>query len=154
MTTFRERNQRITDRVGYIVLLEITNPSFSGPMRICNDIEDFASRGESYIGLPFGFTTPEDVADSNPTMKLSIDNVGRGITDELEGISPGTVTMAKLIVVPRDMPDTHSHVFMLPIISVSVSGAIAEATASVDQFASQAACKQKATPFTLPGIFP
>ena len=153
MTLFRERNQRITNDVGHVELLEVTNPSFSGPMRICNDVQDFESRGEAYIGLPFGFTLPEDQRGSAPRMQLALDNVGRGITDELERLQPGTTTMAKLIVVARDTPDVHEHVYWLPVTGVSVSGATAQATCSVDALMRQAACKLIANPFTLPGIF-
>lgn len=153
MTLFRERNQRITNPVGHIELLDITNPSFSGPMRIANDVQDFMSQGVSYIGIPFGFTLPEDVSGSAPRMKLVMDNVGRGVSDELERLLPGTTTMAKLIIVARDTPDVHEHVFWLPITQVSISGATAQATCSVDELMRQAACKQIANPFTLPGIF-
>lgn len=153
MTLFHERNQRITNTVGHVELLEITNPSFSGPMRICNDVQDFVSQGLDYVGLPFGFTLPEDVSGSAPRMKLAMDNVGRGISDELERLLPGTSTMARLIIAARDTPDVHEHVFWLPLTGVSVSGATAQATCSVDELMRQTACKQVATPFTLPGIF-
>lgn len=153
MTQFQERNQRIKDTVGHVELLEVSNPSFSGPMRICNDVQDFQSQGVAYIGLPFGFTLPEDQSGSAPRMQLTLDNVGRGITDELERLQPGTTTMAKLIVVARDTPDVHEHVFWLPMTGVSVSGATAQATCGVDELTRQAACKQVANPFTLPGIF-
>lgn len=153
MTLFHERNQRITNTVGHVELLEITNPSFSGPMRICNDVQDFVSQGVAYIGLPFGFTLPEDQSGSAPRMKLAMDNVGRGISDELERLQPGSSTMARLIIVARDTPDVHEHVFWMPLNGVSVSGAMAQASAGVDGLMRQAACKQVANPFTLPGIF-
>ena len=153
MTLFYERNQRITNTVGHVELLEITNPSFSEPMRICNDVQDFESQGKAYIGLPFGFTLPEDKSGTAPRMALALDNVGRGITDELERLKPGTTTMAKLIVVARDTPDVHEHVFWLPMNSVSLSGATAQATCGVAEMLAQPACKQVANPFTLPGLF-
>lgn len=153
MTIFHERNQRVTDVVSHVELLEITNPSFSGPMRICNDVQDFVSQGVPYIGLPFGFTLPEDQSGSAPRMKLAMDNVGRGISDELERLLPGTTTMARLIVVARDTPDVHEHVYWMPMTGVSVSGTTAQATCGVDELMRQAACKQVANPFTLPGIF-
>ena len=153
MTVFQERNQRITNTVGHVELLEITNPSFSGPMRICNDVQDFVSQDKDYIGLPFGFTLPEDQSGSAPRMKLAMDNVGRGISDELERLQPGTTTMANLSVVSRDTPDVREHNFWLPMTGVSVSGATAQATCGVDALMRQAACKQVANPFTLPGIF-
>lgn len=150
---FRTRNQRLHDDVGYVELLQVTNPSFSGPMHICNQSEDFISRGISYIGLPFRFTTPEDVSGQAPRMQLQMDNVGRGFSDELERLQPGTTTMAKLIIVARDRPDEHVHTFWLPMTQISITGAAASATCSVDHLSRQAACKVIADPFTLPGIF-
>lgn len=153
MTAFSERNQRISNTVGHVELLEITNPSFTDPMRIVNDLEDFVSQSVSYIGIPFGFTLPEDVSGGAPRMKLAMDNVGRGLTDELERLQPGTITMAKLIIVARDTPDVHEHVFWLPLTQVTVTSTSAQATASVDELMRRAACRQIANPFTLPGIF-
>ncbi|MDH1252889.1 DUF1833 domain-containing protein [Comamonas thiooxydans] len=149
---FRTRNQRVTDDVGHIELLEVSNPSFSESMHICNDAQDFVSRGDSYIGLPFGFTLPDDVTGQAPRMRLTMDNVGRGISDELERRMPGTTTMAKLVIVPRDQPDVHQHEYWLPMTSVSISGASAQATCSVDELMRRAACMQIANPHTLPGI--
>lgn len=153
MTQFRERNQRLTNTVGHVELLEVTNPSFTGPMHICNDVQDFTSKGVTYIALPFGFTLPDDVSGQAPRMQLVMDNVGRDISTELERLLPGTTTMARLIIVARDTPDEHEHVFWMPLTGVSINGAVARATASVDELMRQAACKQIANPFTLPGIF-
>lgn len=153
MSVFQERNRRLTNTVGHVELLEITNPSFTEPMRIANDVQDWVSQGQSYIGIPFGFTLPEDVSGSAPRMRLAMDNVGRGISDELERLQPGSVTMARLIVVAKDTPDVHEHVYWLPLTQVSISGATAQATASVDELMRQAATKQISNPFTLPGIF-
>ena len=153
MNDFRTRNQRLTNDVGHIELLEITNRSFSESMCICNDVQDFVSRGISYIGLPFSFTLPDDVSGQAPRMRLSIDNVGRGVSDELERLQPGTTTMAKLIIVPRDKPGLHQHVYWLPISSVSISGAAAQASCSVDEIVRRAACQQIVNPHTLPGVF-
>ena len=153
MTQFRERNQRLTNTVGHVELLEVTNPSFSGPMHICNDVQDFTSQGVTYIALPFAFTLPDDVSGQAPRMQLVMDNVGRDISTELERLLPGTTTMARLIIVARDTPDVHEHVFWMPLTGVSINGSSARATASVDELMRQAACKQIANPFTLPGIF-
>lgn len=153
MSVFQERNRRLTNTVGHVELLEITNPSFTEPMRIANDVQDWVSQGLSYIGIPFGFTLPDDVSGQAPRMKLAMDNVGRGISDELERLTPGSITMAKLIVIARDTPDVHEHVFWLPLTQVSISGATAQATAGVDELMRQAATKQIANPFTLPGLF-
>ena len=151
--SFRTRNQRLHDDIGYVELLQVTNPSFSGTMRICNDVQDFVSQGIEYIALPFRFTLPDDVSGQAPRMQLQMDNVGRGFSDELERLQPGTTTMAKLIIVARDRPDEHVHTFWLPMTQISITGAAASATCSVDHLSRQAACKLIADPFTLPGIF-
>lgn len=151
--SFRTRNQRLHDDVGYVELLQVTNPSFSGPMHICNQDEDFVSQGIAYIGLRFRFTLPDDVSGQAPRMQLQMDNVGRGFSDELERLQPGTTTMAKLIIVARYRPDEHVHTFWLPMTQISITGAAASATCSVDHLSRQAACKVIADPFTLPGIF-
>ncbi|WP_120967903.1 DUF1833 family protein [Comamonas sp. lk] len=153
MTDFRTRNQRVTDDVGHVALLEVTNPSFSETMYIANDVQDFISQGISYIGLPFGFTLPDDVTDQAPRMRLTMDNVGRGVSDELERRQPGTTTMAKLIIVPRDKPDMHQHVYWLPMSSVSIGGASAQASCSVDELMRRSACLQIVNPHTQPGVF-
>lgn len=153
MTQFRERNQRLTNTVGHVELLEVTNPSFTGPMHICNDVQDFISQGVTYIALPFGFSLPDDVSGQAPRMNLVMDNVGRDISTELERLLPGTTTMARLIIAARDTPDVHEHVFWMPLTGVVINGSSARATASVDELMRQAACKQIANPFTLPGIF-
>ena len=153
MTQFRERNQRLTNTVGHVELLEVTNPSFTGPMHICNDVQDFTSKGVTYIALPFAFTLPDDVSGQAPRMQLVMDNVGRDISTELERLLPGPTTMARLIIVARDTPEVHEHVLWMPLTGVSINGAVARATASVDELMRQAACKQIANPFTLPGIF-
>lgn len=151
--TFRENNQRITNPSGPIELLEITNPSFSESMRIANDSSDWLSQGLTYIGIQFGFKLPEDVSGGQPRLSLTMPSVGTGVTDELERILPGSRTMAKLIIADRANPDIHEHVFWLPLTNVQVTPTSASATAGVDEWMRQAACKQYFTPHTTPGLF-
>lgn len=151
--TLRENNQRVTNPGGPLELLEVTNPSFSEPMRIANDVVDVISQGISYIGIPFRFTLPEDISGTHPQLRLQLDNVGRGITDELESLQPGSVTMARLIVVDRETPDVHAHVYHLPLSSVQCTPTTATATASADFWMRQMACKVVMDPHHLPGIF-
>lgn len=151
--TFREHNQRITNPTGPLELLEITNPAFTEPLRIANDVVDWISQGQTYIGLNFSFRLPDDVSGSAPRMQISLGNVGTGLTDELESLPPGTNTMAKLIIIDRGQPDVHEHVFWLPITRVVCTPSEITATAGVDEAMRQAACRQVANPHTLPGIF-
>ncbi|SEL11908.1 protein of unknown function [Roseateles sp. YR242] len=151
--SLRENNQRVTNPGGSIELLEITNPGFSEPMRIANNSEDVASQGVTYVGVNFGFTLPEDVSGSAPRMQLTMGNAGTSITDELERITPGSITMARLIIIDRSEPDVQEKVFKMPISSVVCTPSAATATAGWDEIMRQAAVKQIANQHTLPGIF-
>ena len=151
--TFRENNQRVTNPTGPLELLEITNPAFSAPLRIANDADSWVSQGVTYVASAFGFKLPEDTNGAAPRMRLSISNVGAGLTDELESLPPGTRTMAKLIIIDRGAPDVHEHIYWLPITSVSCTPSEVSATAGVDEAMRQPACRQVANPHTLPGIF-
>lgn len=151
--TLSINNRRITNPGGAVALLEISNPTFSGPMRIANDTADWISQGQTFVGLPFRLTLPEDADGSPPQLRLQVDNVGRGITEELESMTAGSATSAKLYIIDRLTPDVRAYACWLPLIDVQCTVAVATATAGVKHMMSQAACKQIANPITLPGIF-
>ena len=151
--TFRENNQRITNPTGPVELLEITNAAFSAPLRIANDAADVVSQGVTYVAGGFSFKLPEDVAGGAPRMQIGVSNRGTGITSELEGLPPGTRTMAKLIIIDRGAPDVHEHTYWLPITRVTCTPSEVTATAGVDEVMRQSACRQIASPHALPGLF-
>ncbi|MFC4729084.1 DUF1833 family protein [Coralloluteibacterium thermophilus] len=151
--TFLECTQRVTDTGGVLVFLEIESPSFSGPMHIVSDTQDWVSNGRTYIGLPFGFRLPEDRAGSAPRAELVMSNVGRGITEELERLGPNETVMAKLMISHRRNPNLIARTFFLPLTAVSVNAGLATAQAGVDYLMRQQAVQLRGTPYTLPGLF-
>ena len=153
MSTFLERRQRVTDTAGMLLFMDISAPSFSGPMRVVNDTQDRVSRGITYVGIPFGFKLPDDVAGQTPRAQLVMANVGTGITSELERLQPGELVLARLMVSDRANPDAWAQTLYLPMTQVSVSGTQATAQCGVDFLMRQQAVKLRANPFTLPGIF-
>ncbi|MFC6838622.1 DUF1833 family protein [Xanthomonas theicola] len=153
MSSFTERKQRVTDTSGDLVFLELSAPSFTATLRLVNDTRNWVSNGNEYIGFPFGFTLPEDTAGQTPKAQLRIDNVGRGMTDDLERLQPNETVMAKLLISDRADPNAIERTFYLPLTGVSVNGATATASAGVDFIMRQQAVKLRATPYTLPGIF-
>ena len=153
MSEFSKQLQTTSDPDGLVALLEITNPNFSGPMRIADDTVDFISNGITYIGVPFSYKRPDDNYGEHPHMSLTISNVGTALTDELESLVPNDDTYAKLVFVSRKNPDKHEHRFWLPIVTISVTTTTATASASVLQRMQQKAGKLVANPFTVPGIF-
>jgi len=153
MSTFLERRQRVTDPAGTLMLLAITAPSFVDTLRIVNDTQNWTSGGVEYIGFPFGFKLPEDVSGQTPRAQLVIDNVGRGMTEDLERLQPGELVTARLMITDRADPDVIEADYFLPMTQVSVNAQTATAQCGVDFLMRQQAVQLRANPFTLPGIF-
>lgn len=153
MTTFAERRQRLTDTDSPLLLLEIMSPVFSGPLRAVNDTQDCVSNGVTYIGVPFGFTLPDDVPGQPARSVLEMANVGTGMTDELERWLPGIPISARLQVTDRANPDAIEKEFNLPLEGVSASNGMITARLGVDTMMRQQAVRMRFTPFLTPGVF-
>jgi len=153
MSTFTERRQRVTDPTGTLLLLEISAASMPDTLRIVNDTQNWTSGGLEYVGFPFGFKLPEDVSGQSPRAQLVIDNVGRGMTDDLERLQPGELVTAKLRITDRADPNVIESEYFLPMTQVTVNAQTATAQCGVDYLMRQQAVQLRANPFTLPGIF-
>ncbi|WP_256775416.1 MULTISPECIES: DUF1833 family protein [unclassified Stenotrophomonas] len=153
MSSFTERKQRVTDTSGTLMFLSITSPSLPAPLRIVNDTQDWVSQGIAYMGVPFAFKLPDDTRGQSPRAQLVLDNVGRGISEDLESLGPNELLMARLMVSDRANPNQYERDYYLPITSVSLAGATATAQCGVDYLMRQQAVRLRANPFTLPGIF-
>ncbi|MFZ6696830.1 DUF1833 family protein [Stenotrophomonas acidaminiphila] len=153
MTTFTERRQRVTDTAGTLLFLEITAPSFGETLRLVNDTQNWTSNGIEYVGVPFGFKLPSDVGGQTPRAVLTMDNVGRGITEDLERLLPGDVVMARLLLSDRADPNLIERAFLLPLTQVSVNARTATAQCGYDAIMRQQAVRLRYTPFTAPGAF-
>lgn len=153
MSTFLERRQRVTDTAGTLLFLEVSAPSFAETLRIVNDTKDWTSNGVLYIGVPFGFKLPEDVAGQTPRAVLTLDNIGRGITDDLEKLGPRDVVTAKLRISDRADPNVIERTYILPMTQVSVNTKTASAQCGYDSLMRQQAVRMRYNPFTAPGAF-
>jgi hypothetical protein len=151
--TFVERRQRVTDTDSPLILLELTADSFPEPLRLVNDTVDCVSNGETYIGYPFGFKGPEDKNEGSPNVQLRIDNVGRGISEDLENLGPNEILMARIMLTDRADPNVIFRDYWMPLMSVQISGAVATATAGVDHFMRQQSVRLRFNQFTAPGLF-
>ena len=153
MSTFLERRQRGTDATGTLLFLEVSAPSFAETLRIVNDTQDWTSNGVLYIGVPFGFKLPDDVSGQAPRAVLTLDNIGRGITDDLESLQPYDVVRAKLMISDRADPNVIERTYILPITQVSVNTRTATASCGYDALMRQQAVRLRYNPFTAPGAF-
>ena len=153
MSQFVERYQRVTDSESILVFLEIYAASFQERLRIVNDTRNWTSNGVEYIGAPFGFKRPDDVSGQSSRVVLTIDNVGRAITEDLEGLTPGDIVRAKIMISSTADPDFIETSMVVPLTQVSVNMRTATANAGWDAVGRQQAVRLRYNPFTSPGIF-
>lgn len=153
MTTFLERRQRVADPTGTLLFLEVSAASFNETLRIVNDTHNWTSNGLEYIGVPFGFKLPEDVSGQTPRAVLTLDNIGRGISDDLENLRPYDVVKAKLMISDRSDPDVIERSYIMPITQVSVNSRTASAQCGYDAVMRQQAVRVRYNLFTAPGVF-
>lgn len=151
--TLTSKLQRVTDADGILCLLEMSAPSFGATLRMANDTRDWVSNGETYVGFPFRFKMPDDVAGQVSRTQIEIDNIGRGMTADLEGLPPNTIITAVLIIADKADPDAIYREIPLPVTRVSVNPTVATADCGVDYVMRGAASRLRYTPFVTPGIF-
>ncbi len=86
-----------------LVLITISHSSLSEPIRVVNNKENITSNGNEYIGFPFEIQLPDSKEDSQPSAKLTINNVSREIGIAIRSIStPPSVTIT---IVRQQTPD-------------------------------------------------
>lgn len=87
------------DRV--VVALEITHPDLAEPIRVVNDSESRVIEGHTYLPVRFGARLADDIEGQTPRAELTIDNVGRDLTQWIEvtgGGQGGTVRVIQALV--------------------------------------------------------
>jgi len=153
VSSFLERRQRRSDPDGPLLLLAITAPSLAATLRLANDTRDWVSGGNTYLGVRFGFTLPEDQSGQAPRAVLQLESVGRGITDDLETLAPGEIVTARLMLTDRANVNRIERAWLLPMTQVSVNATTASAHCGVDFILRQQAVRIRYTPHSAPGVF-
>ncbi|WP_313274756.1 DUF1833 family protein [Stenotrophomonas sp.] len=152
MSSFIERRQRVTDTDGVLLFLEVSAASFVEVLRIVNDTRNWTSNGVEYLGVPFGFKVPDDVSGQTARAVLTLDNVGRGISEDLERLQHDDVVMAVLRVSDRADPNIIERTYQLPMTQVSVNARTATAQCGYDAIMRQQAVRLRYNGVTAPGL--
>jgi len=88
-----------------LLLLEISHPSLTDPARIVNDNQDLTHNGNVFTALGFRYKLPDDLKAGQPRATLSIDNVGRDLTQVIESTAGGRDADVRMLLVLRSDPD-------------------------------------------------
>ncbi len=144
MTDFTRNRQRVADTSGILMFLTVEADSFTGPLEIVADTQDWVSNGVTYVGVPFDFTLPDDVPGQSARAQLVMSNVGRGVSEELELLGPNETVTATFRLADRSDPDTIVATMPIPLTAVSVSGAQVTAQCGFDHLDRQQAVRIRA----------
>lgn len=145
--------QTINDDVGYVNLLELRNSNFAQPFYIADSLQDFIHNGQTYVGIPFTFSRPEEGEGLSKTMELKMANHGVSLTEDLERLPPNSVTTARVMVVSRASPNVPTFVYNMPITSITTNQTNVTASAGFDELLRHQVTKIRFNNFTAPGLY-
>jgi len=104
-----------------VLLLEITHPDLTTPVRVVNDNQDLVSNAETFLGLAFRALPPDDLSQGSPRATLAIDNVGRDLTQWIENSAGGDGSTVRMMQVMRSAPDVIEWEVTMELIDVSMT---------------------------------
>lgn len=90
----------------FLILLEITHPDLAEPVRVVNDTVDASIVQDdgsgtavdiAFVACPFQITLPDDVDQQIPKAQLSVDNIGRELTQWLEYSNGGRGAKCRIL---------------------------------------------------------
>lgn len=136
-----------------LVLLEITHPTLTSPIRVVNDTQDITCNGDLYIGYPFRFIPPDDFENQSPKATLAIDNVGKDLMYWIETSGGGSGSLIKIMSIMRSQPDLIEWDITLELSNVRASMAEISADLGYENLYSKSAISKKYRPDNSPGLF-
>lgn len=71
----------------FLLLVTLSHPDFSSPIRLVNNTEDVVSRGETFIAFPMKISLPEDDGESIRDASITFDNVSGELIREMRKIT-------------------------------------------------------------------
>lgn len=136
-----------------IILLEITHPGLSIPVRVVNDTENVTSNGHEYIACAFRCTLPDDMENQLPKATLAVDNVGKELMVWVETSAGGYGAQAHFMQIMRSRPDLIEWEITLALSNVKATAQEVSADLGYDNIFTRPAISLRYDPFTAPGCF-
>lgn len=136
-----------------LILLEITHPDLTQPVRVVNDTVDVLSTGNNYIAYPFRVTLPDDVENTLPKAKLSIDNVGKDLMYWIEKSGGGTGSSVRFIQIMRSRPNLIEWEITMALSNVQATMQEISAELGFENLFAKPAIRFQYRPENSPGIF-
>ena len=149
----RQQLQRVDDQDGMLLLVLMDHPSFVGGIRVVQDTRDWVIGSETFVGLPMSIQLPQDVNKEAARAQLKLDNIGRDLLAELEGLPPGAALDVMLRIVSRAAPEVTEWEFVAGASMAEVDAQSITMTLGDSELLKRNAVALRYDPSTAPGIF-
>lgn len=136
-----------------IVLIEISNPLLTNPIRLVRDNKDVVSNGITYTACMFDVALPSEQEKEMPKATIAIDNVSRTLTRFFEQLQGGPDTSVRFIQILRSDPDVLEYDITLDLVNVTISPLRVTGTLSFDNLANKQSVTRIYNNVTAPGLF-
>lgn len=136
-----------------LVLLEITHPLLTSPIRVVSDSQDIESNGNIFIAYPFEFIPPDDFENQAPRASLSIDNAGKDLMYWIETSGGGRGSIVKIMSIMRSQPDLVEWDITMELSNVRATTPSVSADLGYENLYSKPAISKKFRPDNSPGLF-
>lgn len=136
-----------------LTLIEITHPDLTVPARFVNDTIDITSSGNLFVATRFTLTRPDDVDQQTPQAKLSVDNIGRELTQWLEASNGGKGARCRILAVMRSSPDVLEFDMSLDLTGISIDNMQVSGGLGFQNTLMQPAVTVRYDPKTAPGCY-
>ena len=156
--TLQDTINRISAKETVVVLLEITHSGLTQPIRVAHYSDDIVSNGNTFIGLSFQFSMPDDLEQGLPQASIIIDNVGKppgenSIAEWLEVSDGGKGAQVRIMgVLPSD-PDTLEFDMTMNLDNLSVTPVDINGTLGYEDILNLPAVAVQYRPDTSPGLY-
>ena len=136
-----------------LVLLELTHPGLTVPIRVVNDSANLTCQGNEYIACAFRCLPPDDLEEQLPKATMEIDNVGRELMYWVETSEGGYGARARFMQVMRSRPDLIEYEATLNLSNVRATMETVSAELGYDNIFTRPVVMMRYDPFTAPGVF-
>lgn len=137
----------------FLILLEITHIDLDVPVRVVNDVQELVSNGNEFIACPFEISLPDDIGEQVPKAQLSVDNIGRELTQWLEYSNGGAGAKCRIMQVMRSYPDLLEYDITLDMSGMSITNQTVTAELGFQNTLNQPAVAVRYDPGSAPGLW-
>lgn len=135
----------------FLALLTLSHQSFS-TIRLVNNTTQIVSNGNTFLPFPFKFTLPVDDGESLRELKLTIDNVGLELINELRSVVDPIDIKIELVLASN--PDFIEIDYQdIKLRKIQVNKQTINGTLTLDDFLNTGLTGETYAPSNFPGLF-